>query len=67
MKEKENKTSVIKNNLYFLKLIWKIDPASIYTFLISQLIGYGNWVFWSVILCNIFSATKTECEALKRL
>ncbi len=48
-KDKSKKTSVIKNNLYYLKLIWKIEPSSIITYFIVNLIEYGFWVFYSVI------------------
>ncbi len=48
-KIKKEKISVLKNNFYFLKLIWKINPASILTYFTVDLFEYGMWVFYSVI------------------
>ncbi len=48
-KMKRKNTSVIKNNLYFLGLIWKIQPMSIISYFFVDLIEYGFWVFYSVI------------------
>ena len=49
MKEKKKKTSVVKNNAYFLGQMWKIHPAGVIAYFLDQFIQYAFWVFYSVI------------------
>ena len=49
MKEKKKKTSVVKNNAYFLGEMWKIHPAGVIAYFLDQFIQYAFWVFYSVI------------------
>ena len=49
MKEKKKKTSVVKNNLYFLGQMWEIHPAGVIAYFLDQFIQYAFWVFYSVI------------------
>ncbi len=49
MKGKKEKTSVIKNNLYFLRLLWKISPTRVITNFFVEAIGFFSWVFETVI------------------
>lgn len=49
MKEKDKKISVVKNNLYFLGLLWKISPMGVVLCFLENFIQYAFWVFYSVI------------------
>lgn len=49
MKEKKKKTSVVKNNAYFLGLMWKIHPMGVIAYFLDNFIQYAFWVFYSVI------------------
>ena len=49
MKEKDKKISVLKNNLYFLGLLWKISPMGVVLCFLENFIQYAFWVFYSVI------------------
>ncbi len=55
---KEKKISVIKNNLFFLGLIWKIDPMSVISYMFVALIEYGFWTFYSVIFMQYLFGTE---------
>lgn len=46
---KEKKTSVVKNNVYFLGLMWKIHPMGVIAYFLENFIQYSFWVFYSVI------------------
>ncbi len=49
MKKKESKSkSNISNNLFFLRLIWKIAPGAVIHTFVSQVIGFGLWAFYSI-------------------
>ena len=48
-KKKEKKISVVKNNLYFLGLLWKISPMGVVLCFLEIFIQYAFWVFYSVI------------------
>ena len=48
MKNKEKKkVSAVKNNIYALKLLWKICPNVVFHQAFSILIDYGEWLFYS--------------------
>ncbi len=49
MKGKKEKTSVIKNNLYFLKLLWQISPSRVISSFVVEAVGFFSWIFESVI------------------
>ncbi len=48
MKGKE-KTSVIKNNLYFLRLLWQISPSRVITNFLIEALSFFNWTFETLI------------------
>ena len=48
MKRRE-KTSVIKNNMYFLGLLWKISPTRVVSNFIVEAIGYFSWTFETIV------------------
>lgn len=58
MKEKETKTSVVKNNVYFLGLLWKIHPMGVVSYFLEHFINYGFWVFYSVIFMQFLFGTE---------
>ncbi len=47
-KEKKPKTSVIRNNLYFLRLVWSISPMRVVLEFAIKLGNFASWVFYSV-------------------
>lgn len=58
MKEKEKKTSVVKNNVYFLGLLWKIHPMGVIAYFLQYFIDYAFWVFYSVIFMQFLFGTE---------
>ncbi len=46
---KKEKTSVIKNNVYFLRLLWKISPARVITNFFIEALGFFSWVLETVV------------------
>ncbi len=68
MKDKtkdKKKTSVIKNNLFFLGLIWKIDPLSVISYMFVSLIEYGFWTFYSVIFMQYLFGNENGLRSFK--
>ena len=57
MKEKKKKISVVKNNLYFLGLMWKIGPMGVVLCFLDNFIQYAFWVFYSVIFMQYLFGT----------
>ncbi len=47
-KKPDKKVSVIKNNFYFLSLLWKISPLYIILSFLIELFGYAGWTFYGV-------------------
>ena len=47
-KNGKKKVSAIKNNIYFLKLVWQISPAAVMLNFFTTLLGFAQWVFYSV-------------------
>jgi len=45
---KKKKTSVVQNNLYFLRLLWKISPGRVIMTFAATLYDFAMWTFWSV-------------------
>lgn len=48
-KQKNKKPRLISNNLYILKLAWKISPARVTADFIKNALYYFQWVFYSVV------------------
>ena len=46
---KKKKISTIKNNLYFLRLIWKICPSRVVLNFLNVFFDFAMWTFYSVI------------------
>lgn len=64
-KNKQNKTSVIRNNLYYLRLIWKINPLSILIHVIVNILEYGVWVFYSVVFMQYLFGNENKLRSLE--
>ncbi len=45
---KEKKSSVIKNNIYFLRLVWKVTPTYVMLEFFKRLFDYTIWSFYSI-------------------
>lgn len=56
-KTKIGTMKTIANNIYFLKIIFKICPLKVILTFLNTLLGFGSWVFFSVIFIQyIFSS-----------
>lgn len=47
MSKSSSKISSIKNNIYALKLMWSISPASVLHMAFRRFLGYFEWLFYS--------------------
>lgn len=47
-KDRKKKVSAIKNNLYFLKLVGDISPATVALNFFTVFLGFATWAFYSV-------------------
>ncbi len=57
---KKKKISSIKNNLYFLHLIWKICPCRVVLNFLSVLFDFAMWTFYSVTFMHyLFGAGES--------
>lgn len=66
MKKKEKKPSAIKNNLYFLRLLWGISPARVALNFLFLIFEFAMWTFYSVIFMQYLfggSDARTFAEA----
>ena len=66
MKKKEKKPSAVKNNLYFLRLLWGISPARVLLNFLFLIFEFAMWTFYSVIFMQyLFGGgdTRTFAEA----
>ncbi|MBR2408430.1 MAG: ABC transporter ATP-binding protein [Lachnospiraceae bacterium] len=63
-KKKERKrTRVLKNNLYALKLGWKIAPELVIHMAVARVLGYFEWLFYSAFFMRyVINALETEQE-----
>lgn len=47
-KERKKSVSAIKNNLYFLKLVQEISPATVWLNFLTVFLSFASWAFFSV-------------------
>ena len=60
-KDGKKKVSAIKNNSYFLKLVWQISPTAVILNFFTTLLGFAQWVFYSVFFLQyLFGAAVIE-------
>ncbi len=64
-KNKKDKPSVIKNTLYFLRLLWSISPARVWLGFVFMLFEFAMWVFFSLFFMQYLfgGETRTFLEA----
>ncbi len=43
------KASYFKNNIYIIKLLWKISKGRVIAELLQSFFGYANWVFFGIV------------------
>ena len=71
MKKKSGKTknriSAVKNNLFALKLLWKIYPRVIFHIAFHTLIDYGEWLFYSAFFMRYVINALQEGRAFSTL
>jgi len=59
--QKKKKTSTLKNNLYFIKLLWKICPSRVIFNFLETFLGFAMWTFNSVIFMQyLFGAQEHQ-------
>ncbi len=56
--KKDKKVSVIKNNLYFLGLLWKISPLYIILSFFIEFFGFAGWTFYGVFFIEYLFGTE---------
>ena len=60
-KQKEKKIKSFTNNFYMLKLVWDITPGRVVCSFISRLLGFGTWVYYTVIFMKyLFGAAEMK-------
>lgn len=59
-KDGKRKVSAIKNNFYFLKLVWQISPAAVILNFFTTLLGFAQWVFYSVFFLQYLFGAAGE-------
>lgn len=53
------KIHVVSDNLYFLKIIWKIHPKRVIFSFVEQIFSYAEWAFFSVVFMKyLFGAAE---------
>lgn len=56
-------TRAIKNNLYALRLLWRICPSLVIHQAVTRILGYFEWLFYSAFFMRyVINALETEQE-----
>lgn len=66
-KNGKKKVSAIKNNLYFLKLVWQISPAAVILNFFTTLLGFAQWVFYSVFFLQYLFGALYSSQSLANI
>ena len=66
-KNGKKKVSAIKNNLYFLKLVWQISPAAVMLNFFTTLLGFAQWVFYSVFFLQYLFGAAGERKFTEKI
>lgn len=54
-------TDTISETIYLLKILWKIDPARVVLSFAVSFLGFGEWVFFTVIFMKyLFGAAEIQ-------
>lgn len=60
-KDRKKKVSAIKNNLYFLKLVRDISPATVALNFLTVFLGFATWAFYSVFFLKcLFGLAESQ-------
>ena len=62
MKSKNKKRiSAVKNNIYALKLLWKMSPSLVFHMAFSRFLGYFEWLFYSAFFMRyVINSLETQ-------
>jgi len=62
MKSKNKKRiSAVKNNIYALKLLWKMSPSLVFNMAFSRFLGYFEWLFYSAFFMRyVINSLETQ-------
>ena len=65
--KKEKKVSAVKNNIYALKLLWKICPGVVFHQAFHTFIDYGEWLFYSAFFMRYVINALQEGKAFSTM
>ncbi len=58
---KKKKRNSIKNNIYALKLLWRLCPSMVVHMAVSRFLGYFEWLFYSAFFMRyVINALETQ-------
>ena len=59
--KKKTKVNSVADNLYFLKILWKINPKRVILTFLGQFFEFGEWVFYTVVFMKyLFGAAEFQ-------
>ena len=66
-KKSKNNISAIKNNIYFLKLIFGISPSAVILNFFTSLLVFVSWVFYSVFFLKFLFGALYSSQSLANI
>lgn len=66
-KKSKNNISAIKNNIYFLKLIFSISPSAVILNFFTSLLVFAKWVFYSVFFLKFLFGALYSSQSLANI
>lgn len=66
-KKNKNNISAIKNNIYFLKLIFGISPSAVILNFFTSLLVFASWVFYSVFFLKFLFGALYSSQSLANI
>lgn len=66
-KKNKNNISAIKNNIYFLKLIFSISPSAVILNFFTSLLVFAKWVFYSVFFLKFLFGALYSSQSLANI
>ena len=66
-KKQGDKTRAIKNSIFSIRLMWGINKGNIFTGILSNLLGYFGWVFYSVFFIRYLVGAIERKEDFKKI
>ena len=59
--ENKKRISAVKNNIYALKLLWKMSPSLVFHMAFSRFLGYFEWLFYSAFFMRyVINSLETQ-------